>query len=63
MRYYSIHHNNGEINEGLGQIHAAYVVNNNPVLTFHDSEGDEVCWYVLAAGEMMTVYDDKEDEE
>lgn len=60
MRYYSIHHNNGEINSGIGQICAAYVVNNNSVLTFHDSEGTEVCWYVLAAGEMMTVYEEKE---
>jgi translation initiation factor 6 (eIF-6) len=47
MRYYSIHHNSGETNDGIGQIRAAYVVNNNSVLTFHDSEGTEVCWYVL----------------
>jgi ribosomal protein S11 len=61
MRYYSIHHNSGEMNDGIGQIRAAYVVNNNSVLTFHDSEGNEVCWYVLAPGEMMTVYEeDKE---
>lgn len=55
MASFWIHNNSGEENTGIGQINAAYVVNNNGIMTFYTEEGREVVWYVLLPGEMMTV--------
>jgi len=52
---YWIHSNDGELNKGIGQINADYVVNNNGVMTFYNNDGQEVFWYVLLPGEAMSV--------
>lgn len=57
---YTIHRNKGSLNEGIGQINAAYVVNNNGIMTFYTSDGSEVFWYVLQPGEAMSVYYEEE---
>lgn len=53
---YAIHHNNGTVNENIGRINAAYVVNNNGIMTFYNSESREVFWYVLQPGEGLSVH-------
>ncbi len=55
MKEYNVVNNDGTVNQGIGNIRADYVVNNNGVMTFHNSQGDAIFYYVLAPGEGLCV--------
>jgi hypothetical protein len=62
MKYFSIHKNNGELNDAMGQILCDYHTLTGDVFTFYNEQGVEVFWYKLAEGEGLSFYDDKDEE-
>lgn len=58
MKYFSIHNNNGSLNEGIGQIICNHFKLEADVFTFYDESGAEVFWYKLAPGEGVSFYDE-----